>query len=88
MRSVCVVEPSPAGLWRERIGFDASRATGRRSQRAPDPDQGRAALHTNETSWFVGEPKSSLWILTNKAGTYYKIVSSRSKAAAMELMGD
>ena len=46
------------------------------------------ALHTDETSWFVGEPKSSLWVLTNKAGTCYKIVSSRSKAAAMELMGD
>ena len=45
-------------------------------------------LHTDETSWYVGDPGHSLWVLTNEAGTYYRIVPSRTKAAAIELLGD
>jgi len=48
----------------------------------------RTALHTDETSWYVGDPGHSLWVLTNEAGTYYRIVPSRTKAAAIELLGD
>jgi transposase len=45
-------------------------------------------LHTDETSWFVGRPGFSLWVLTNEAGTCYRIVPSRSRATAEALMGD
>ena len=48
----------------------------------------RPALYTDETSWFVGETGYSLWVLTNDAGTLYRVVASRSKAAALALMGD
>ena len=45
-------------------------------------------LHTDETSWWVGRSGFSLWVLTNRAGTCYRIVPSRSRAEAEALMGD
>ena len=45
-------------------------------------------LHTDETSWWVGRSGFSLWVLTNRAGTCYRIVPSRSRAQAEALMGD
>ena len=44
-------------------------------------------LHTDETSWYGGEPGASLWVITNAAGTCYRIVPSRTKAAAHDLLG-
>jgi len=43
-------------------------------------------IYTDETSWWVGEASYSLWVLTNDAGTCYRVVSSRSKAAAADLI--
>lgn len=45
-------------------------------------------LHADETSWWVGRSGFSLWVLTNRAGTCYRIVPSRSRAAAEALIGD
>jgi hypothetical protein len=45
-------------------------------------------LHTDETSWYVGQAGFSLWVLTNQAGTCYRIVPSRSRAQAEALLGD
>lgn len=45
-------------------------------------------LHTDETSWFVGQAGFSLWVLTNRAGTCYRIVPSRNRAQAEALLGD
>jgi len=45
-------------------------------------------LHTDETSWWVGRSGFSLWVVTNRAGTCYRIVPSRSRAEAEALMGD
>jgi len=45
-------------------------------------------LHADETSWWVGRSGFSLWVLTNRAGTCYRVVSSRSQAEAKALMGD
>lgn len=45
-------------------------------------------LHTDETSWWVGGKSASLWVLTNRAGTVYRVVPSRSRAQAEALMGD
>jgi hypothetical protein len=50
--------------------------------------KGEPVLHTDETSWFVGRSGFSLWVLTNQAGTCYRIVPSRSRATAEALMGD
>jgi transposase len=45
-------------------------------------------LHTDETSWWVGRSGFSLWVLTNRAGTCYRVVSARSRAEAEALVGD
>ena len=44
-------------------------------------------LHTDETSWWVGRPGFSLWVLTNRTGTCYRVVPARSRAAAEALLG-
>lgn len=45
-------------------------------------------VHTDETGWYVGRPGASLWVLTNAAGTCYRVVASRTKATAQALLGD
>lgn len=45
-------------------------------------------LHADETSWWVGRCGFSLWVLTNRVGTCYRIVPSRSRVEAQALMGD
>lgn len=45
-------------------------------------------LHTDETSWWVGRAGFSLWVLTNRAGTCYRVVPARSRAEAEALLGD
>jgi transposase len=45
-------------------------------------------LHTDETSWWVGRSGFSLWVLTNQAGTCYRVVASRSRAQAEALLAD
>ena len=45
-------------------------------------------LHTDETSWWVGGSGASLWVLTNRAGTVYCVVPSRSRGEAAALVGD
>lgn len=44
-------------------------------------------LYCDETGWWVGGPGYWLWVLTNEQGTYYRVVPSRSKTAARELIG-
>jgi hypothetical protein len=46
-----------------------------------------AVLHADETSWWVGRSGFSLWVLTNRVGTCYRIVSSRSRTQAEALIG-
>ena len=41
-------------------------------------------VHTDETSWWVGGPGHSLWVFCNKDITYYRVVSSRSRATFHE----
>lgn len=45
-------------------------------------------LHTDETSWWVAGRGASLWVLTNRAGTVYRVVASKSRSQAEALMGD
>lgn len=46
------------------------------------------SLYSDETSWWVAGNAYYLWVLTNEAGTYYRIVPSRSRETARELIGD
>src|SRR5262245_39372062 len=86
LREVVGIGLSPGGL---------SQALARMGRRlAPDYDallqrlKAEPALHTDETSWWVGGSGASLWVLTNRAGTCYHIAASRSRAEAEGLMGD
>ena len=45
-------------------------------------------IHTDETGWWVGGSGYTLWVYTNKAGTYYRIVNSRNRATAEAILGD
>lgn len=86
LRDLLGVKLSPGGL---------SQALARMATRLEAEDEAllkaikaEPVLHSDETSWWVGRSGFSLWVLTNRAGTCYRIVPSRSRAAAEALMGD
>ncbi len=41
-------------------------------------------IHTDETSWWVGGPKASLWVFCNAQSTYYRVVESRDRSTFYE----
>jgi len=53
-----------------------------------DTVKAEPVLHTDETSWWVGRSGFGLWVLTNRAGTCYRVVPARSRAEAEALLGD
>ena len=92
MRKTCAVLGDLLGLNLSPGGLSQALARlASRLQPAHDAVAGRImarpVLHTDETSWYVGAPGASLWVMTNTAGTCYRIVPSRTKAAAEALMG-
>lgn len=44
-------------------------------------------LHTDETSWWVGGRGASLWVLTNPTATAYRVVASKTRQQAEDLIG-
>jgi transposase len=59
---------------------------------APAYEQLRADLlhsqliHTDETSWWVGGPKASLWVFCNPQSTFYRVVESRDRQSFYEVV--
>lgn len=45
-------------------------------------------IHTDETGWWVGSSGHTLWVYTNNAGTYYRVVPSRNRATAEAILSD
>jgi transposase len=93
MRKTCAVLHDLVGLSLSPGGL--AQALTRMAGRLKGEDEalletlkGQAVLHADETSWWVGRCGFSLWVLTNKAGTCYRITPSRSRAQAVALMGD
>ncbi len=93
MRKTCAVLGELAGLSLSAGGL--AQALARMADRLQGEDaallarvKGEPVLHADETSWWVGRPGASLFVLTNRAGTFYRIVPSRSRAAAEALLGD
>lgn len=93
MRKTCVVLRDLLGLALSPGGL--AQALARMAARLTAEDdallktvKAEPVLHADETSWWVGRCGFSLWVLTNRAGTYYRVVPSRSRAAAEALMGD
>jgi hypothetical protein len=41
-------------------------------------------IHTDETSWWVGGPKASLWVFCNAQSTFYRVVESRDRSTFYE----
>jgi hypothetical protein len=92
MRKTCAALRELAGLTLTPGGL--SQALARMATRLrPSHDalvarvRAQPVLHADETSWYVGRPGYSLWVMTNAAGTCYRIVPSRSKDAAEALLG-
>jgi hypothetical protein len=44
------------------------------------------SVHTDETSWWVGGPKASLWVFCNRQGTYYRVVESKNRDTFYEVI--
>lgn len=47
-----------------------------------------AYIHSDETSWYMGAPKSWLWVFTNEAQTLYKVSTSRGREVIQEIIGN
>jgi hypothetical protein len=45
-------------------------------------------LHSDETSWYMGTPKSWLWVFTNRGQTLYKVSESRGREVLREVIGE
>jgi len=93
MRKTCAVLRDLVGLALSPGGL--AQALARMAERLKAEDdallrivKAEPVLHGDETSWFVGRSGFSLWVLTNRAGTCYRVVPSRSRAQAEALMGD
>lgn len=54
------------------------------AQQAQDSD----VLHSDETSWYVGEPKHWLWGFTNPDLTYYRVEEKRNREVVEQVIGD
>jgi hypothetical protein len=92
MRKSCAVLGELAGLRLSPGGLSQAlaRIAGRlagEDQRLFDRLKAEPVLHADETSWWVGGAGFSLWVLTNRAGTCYRVVPSRSRAQAEALIG-
>jgi len=93
MRKTCAVLRELAGLKLSPGGL--AQALARIAGRLESEDdallkglKAEPVLHADETSWWVARSGFSLWVLTNQAGTCYRVVSSRSRAQAEVLLGD
>lgn len=47
-----------------------------------------AAVNTDETSWYVGEPGWWLWTFTTPQTTMYRVDESRGSAVVQDVLGD
>ncbi len=44
-------------------------------------------LHSDETSWYIGEPKGWLWTFTNPELTYYRVEEKRNRQVVEQVIG-
>jgi transposase len=44
-------------------------------------------IHSDETSWYMGGPKSWLWVFTNERITFYKVADNRSRNIIEQVVG-
>lgn len=50
--------------------------------------QNSDVLHSDETSWYVGEPKHWLWSFTNPDLTYYRVEEKRNREVVEQVIGE
>lgn len=50
--------------------------------------QASEVLHSDETSWYIGEPKGWLWTFTNEDFTFYRVDESRKREVVREVIGE
>ncbi len=49
--------------------------------------QSSSVIHSDETSWYVGNPKNWLWVFTNASNTLYKVDGSRGREVIHSTLG-
>lgn len=86
LRDLCGLRITPGGL---------SQALCRVADRVEDlyggliqQLRGSAAVHADETSWWVGGPSWWLWVFTTPEATVYRVDQSRGSAVVQEILGD
>lgn len=92
MRTTCRVLEQVAGLLLSPGGL--AQLTQRVGQKA-EPSyaslivdvRAAAAVHADETSWYVGGPGSWLWVFTTTTETVYRVESSRGRDVVTETLG-
>lgn len=45
-------------------------------------------IHSDETSWYIGEPKGWLWTFTNEDLTFYRVDEGRKREVVEQVIGD
>ncbi|MDZ7719065.1 MAG: transposase [Balneolaceae bacterium] len=85
MKQVCGLSASPAGwhyaCWR------MSQKCQQTYQQLLEQARGSDYLHCDETSWYMGSPKSWLWVFTNPDQTLYKVAGSRGREELHQVIG-
>lgn len=92
MRTTCRVLEQVAGLRLSPGGL--AQAAQRLGQKA-EPSyaalvvdvRAAAAVHADETSWYVGGPGPWLWVFTTATETVYRVASSRGRDVVTETLG-
>jgi transposase len=84
LHELCGLELSPGGLAQafQRV---ATRLEPAYEELRQDLLQS-AVVHTDETSWWVGGPKASLWVFCNAQSTFYRVVESRDRQTFYEVV--
>lgn len=50
--------------------------------------QNSEVIHSDETSWYIGEPKGWLWTFTNKDLTFYRVDEGRKREVVKQVIGE
>ena len=86
LRDLLGIELSPGGL-AQALARVADRLAPAYEARL-ETVRAEPVLHAEETSWWVGRAGFSLRVLTNRAGTCYRVVPARNRAEAEALLGE
>lgn len=86
LKDLCGLQITPGGF-AQALARVADRVQGRYEQLI-EQLHGSAAVHADETSWWVGGPKWWLWVFTTPPVTVYRVAQSRGSDAVRDILGE